>query len=86
MLSLLLLELDDGFHFYRNSEGQSVCSNGRSSVISFFLAKDIHDQIRASIHNQVLLCKIVGGVDNTEDLAVVVKETRQAVSRKGSTC
>jgi hypothetical protein len=65
---LLWLDLDDCLHFHRNVNGQCIGSNSRSSMVSYWLPKDFHNKIRASVHYQMLLLKFVGRLDNTKHL------------------
>ena len=65
------LNLHNSFNLYNHIQRKGACTNCTSGVISNRLSKYFHDDIRASIHDKVLMLEISGGIYNTKYLEIV---------------
>lgn len=62
------LDLHNSFNFHGHIQGQGTSSNSRSGMISHWLAENLHDNIRTSVQNQVLLFKVVCRLHDSKHL------------------
>jgi hypothetical protein len=64
----LWLDLDYCLNLYRHVKWQRISPNCTPGVVPDRLSENLHQDIRASVHYQMLAFEINSRIDNTKDL------------------